>query len=699
MRNTKLGCCIFLLSQILLYGQTTMIRPPQAETQIHEETRHGQTVSDPWYWLKEKTNPKVIEYLNQENAYTNAMTQDISKFTQNLYTEMLNRIKQTDIQVPFRRGSWLYYSNTEEGKQYPILCRKPKSGGEETVYLDLNELSKKYAFISLGGVNISDDGNTLAFTLDTNGFRQYQLSFKDLTTGKAIGFTADRVTSMSWSKNGETLFYSTEDPITKRSNQIWRRNLNEKQPHLVMEEKDEKFSLYLGKSSDEKFIFIAIRSTDTWENWSLDPSNPSEPPICLSPRKDGHKYDVDHGNNSFFIRTNLNAKNFRIVKTVSPENIETWVDFVPHNSSSLIENIELFKGYAVLSVTENAMTKLRLYDFSQRKWGNFSMDESLYVLSGAENAEYDTPTYRFNYQSMVTPPTLYEYDFKSQRKKVLKQQEILGSYNSQDYVTERQWAVARDGTRIPLSLLYKKGMKRDGQSALFLYAYGSYGLGLDPTFSSSRLSLVNRGMIFAIAHIRGGNEMGESWHDQGMLLNKKNTFNDFIDSALWLTQEKYADSKRIVIEGGSAGGLLMGAVTNMRPDLWAAVHSAVPFVDVMNTMWDESLPLTVGEFTEWGNPKEKVFYDYMLSYSPYDNLAKKNYPPILVTTSLNDSQVMYWEPAKYVAKLRTLKTDANPLLFKCNMAAGHGGPSGRYDALKERAFEWAWLLTQVGIRE
>ncbi len=699
MNRAKLGSFIFLLSPLLIIGQSLMIKPPQAKTQKYEEIRHGKTVSDSWFWLREKTNAKVIDYLNEENQYTDTMTRDITGFTQDLYEEMLGRIKQTDMQVPSARGSWLYYSKTEEGQQYPLMCRKPKTGGEEIVFLNLNELSKGHAFASLGGMSITDDGNTLAFTLDTTGFRQYRLTIKDLKTGNPIGFTAERVTSMSWSKKGDTLFYTTEDPVTKRSNQVWRRSLIDKEPHLVMEEGEEKFSLYLNKSSDENYIFISIRSTDTWENWSLDARDPNQPPQCLIPRKTGHKYDVDHGNDAFFLRTNANAKNFKLIKTLTPSKMESWVDFVAHDPTVLIEGFELFKGYVVLSVTQNALAKLRLYDFGRQKWDDFKFDESLYTLSGAENFEYETPSYRFSYQSMITAPTLFEYDFKTQTKKVLKQQEVLGGYNPKDYVTERQWAVARDGVRIPLSILYKKGFQRDGKAPVFLYAYGSYGLGMDPSFSSSRLSLVNRGMVFVIAHIRGGNEMGEAWHDQGMLLNKKNTFYDFIDSALWLTKEKFADPKRIVIEGGSAGGLLMGAVTNIRPDLWAAVHSAVPFVDVMNTMWDETLPLTVGEFTEWGNPKDKIYYDYMLSYSPYDNLSKQNYPPMLVTTSLNDSQVMYWEPAKYVAKLRTLKTDTNPLLLKCNMAAGHGGSSGRYDALKERAYQWSWLLTQIGIKK
>lgn len=696
----RLGSLVFLLSNLIfINGQTAMTQPPKAKTQKHEEIRHGQTVSDPWFWLREKSNSKVIDYLNEENQYTDLMTQDISGFTQDLYNEMLGRIKQTDMQVPYARGSWLYYSRTEEGKQYSLMCRKPKSGGKEDVFLDLNELAKGYAFASLGGMTITEDGHLLAFTMDTTGFRQYRLSIKDLSSGKLIGFTAERVTSMTWSTDGETLFYTTEDSVTKRSNQVWRRSLKDPEPHLVMEEKDEKFSLYLNKSSDENFIFVSIRSTDTWENWSLDPKNPNLSPICILPRKTGHKYDVDHGNNAFFIRTNANAKNFKIVRTLSPSKVESWVDFVAHNPNILIEGFDLFKGYAVLSTTQNALAKLQLYDFERKKWDDFKFDESLYTLSGAENPEYDTPSYRFSYQSMITPPTLYEYDFKSQTKKVLKQQEIIGDFNPKDYVTERQWAVARDGVRIPLSILHKKGIQRDGKSPAFLYAYGSYGLGLDPSFSSARLSLVNRGIVFVLAHIRGGNEMGEAWHDQGMLLNKMNTFNDFIDSALWLSKEKFVDPKRIVIEGGSAGGLLMGAVTNMRPDLWAAVHSAVPFVDVMNTMWDESLPLTVGEFTEWGDPKDKTYYDYMLSYSPYDNISKQNYPPVLVTTSLNDSQVMYWEPAKYVAKLRTYKTNETPLLLKCNMAAGHGGSSGRYDALKERAFQWSWLLAQIGIKK
>ncbi len=695
MSGAKTISLLFLT--LWINGQTPVIKQPTAKTYHHEEVRHGQTVKDPWHWLKKKTDPKVIDYLNKENRYADSLTQDISAFSKNIYAEMLGRIKQTDMQVPISKGSWLYYSRTEEGKQYPILCRKSKSDGKEIVYLDLNELSKGYSFISLGSTVITDDGNTLAYSVDTTGFRQYRLFFKDFITEKTIGFSAERVTSGAWSKDGKTYFYTTEDSVTKRSNQVWRRGLNDPQAYLVMEEKDEKFSLYLNKSSDENFIFISIRSTDTWENWYLDPKNPVSIPQCIIPRKTGHKYDVDHGNSAFFIRTNMDAKNFKIIKTITPSDLKSWGDFVIHKPTILIEGFDLYDGYAVVLSTQAAQSKMQLYDFKKSIWSDFNFDESLYTIGSAQNAEYSTPNFRFRYESMVTPSTLFEYDFETQTQKILKKQDVLGVYNSSEYVTERQWAIARDGARVPLSILYKKGFKRDGKSPLYLYAYGSYGLGLDPSFSSNRLSLIDRGMVFVIAHIRGGNEMGETWHEQGMLLNKKNTFKDFIDSALWLITEKFADPKRIVIEGGSAGGLLMGAVTNMRPDLWAAVHSAVPFVDVMNTMWDETLPLTVGEFTEWGNPKDKKYYDYMISYSPYDNLTKQNYPPILVTTSLNDSQVMYWEPAKYVAKLRTLKTDSNPLILKCNMGGGHGGSSGRYDALKERAFQWAWLMAQIGI--
>lgn len=674
------------------------MKPPAAKRVERREVRHGATVVDHYYWLREKSNPEVIAYLEAENAYTEAMTKDLKPFEDALYKEMLGRIKQTDLSVPARRGDYYYYSRTEEGKQYPIQCRKKGSlEGVEDVLLDLNELAKGHKFLSLGAFAVSDDANLLAYTADTTGYRQYKLHVKDLRTGHTLADTAERVTSLEWASDNRTLFFTTEDEVTKRSNKLFRKALGGP-PVELYEEKDELFRIGVDRTRDKQYLTLGIGSTDTSEVRYLRSDQPEGAFRVFLPREKKHRYDLDHREGLFYIRSNKNAKNFQILTAPAGEaDPGNWKVFAAHQDDVLIQGVDLFKNYAVILEKHQALNRLRVHDFTTGERHSLAFPEPVYSAFPAGNPEYDTAVYRYSYQSLVTPSSVFDYDMAARQSTLLKQQEVLGGYDPSQYVTERLWAPARDGVRVPLSVVYKKGFKRDGKGPLFLYAYGSYGFGTPATFSSARLSLLDRGMAYAIAHIRGGDEMGEAWHDDGMLMKKKNTFFDFIDSAEFLIREKWTSKGRLVIQGGSAGGLLMGAVVNLRPDLFRAVHMAVPFVDMMNTMMDASLPLTVGEYLEWGDPNDKAAYDYMKSYSPYDNLEKRPYPAILVTTSLNDSQVMYWEPAKYVARLRTLKTDSNQLLLKTNMGAGHGGASGRYDRLREQAFEYAWLLAQAGI--
>ena len=618
---------------------------------------------------------------------------------------MLSHVKQTDLDVPVRRGDYLYYVRTEEGKQYPIRCRRKGSmEAPEEVLLDLNEIASGKKFIGLGAAVLSDDQNLLAYTLDYSGFRQYTLKIKDLRTGQTYDDSAERVTSVEWASDNKTLFFATEDEVTKRPDTLFKHTLGDKTSTKIYHEDDELYDIGVGKTRDRKFLLLGIESKDTTEFRYLRANEPAKDFTVVLPREKKHRYYVDHRETEFFIRTNRSAdgkelKDFQVV--ITPDTMPDrrhWHTFVAHSPGTLIEDVEPFKDFLVIVDKNQALNRLRIYHFAESHWSDIHFPEPVYAVSVGANPEFETQTFRYNYQSMVTPPSVYDYAVASGKSSLLKRQEVPGGYDPSQYTSERLWATARDGTRVPISIVYKKGFPRDGSGALFLYAYGSYGIGMPATFSSSRLALLDRGMAYAIAHIRGGDEMGEQWREDGMLMKKKNTFTDFIDSAEFLIKDKWTTSQRLVIEGGSAGGLLMGAVVNMRPDLFRAVHSAVPFVDVMNTMMDATLPLTVGEYLEWGNPNEKAAYDYMKTYSPYDNLEKRAYPAMLVTSSFNDSQVMYWEPSKYVARLRTLKTDNNPLLLKMKMdPAGHGGASGRYDRLKDTAFEYAWLLTQVGI--
>jgi oligopeptidase B len=687
-----------LFSALPLFGQTP--QPPVAPIIEHKETRHGTVVVDNYYWLRDKSNPKVIKYLEQENAYTEAMTKPLKPFEDTLYNEILSHIKQTDLSVPVRRGNYYYYSRTEEGRQYAIQCRKRGSlDGKEEVLLDLNVLGQGKKFVGLGAFAVSDDQNLLAYTIDYVGYRQFSLQVKDLRTGETLPDTMERVDSIAWAADNRTLFLTTEDEVTKRDNRAWRHTLGQKEFEPLYEDKDETFRVGIDKTRDKKYLLLSSVSTDTSEVRYLKADQPKSDFTLFLPREKQHRYFLDHRENLFYIRSDKNAKNFQILTAPDHDpDPKNWKVFVPHDKDVLVEDMDLFRDFAVSVEKSQALARIRIFDFKSGKWSSIRFPEPVYAAFPGDTPEYESTTYRYNYQSMITPPSVFDYDTQTGNSALLKQQEVPGGYDPSQYVSERQWVTIEDGVKVPLSIVYKKGFQRDGTRPLFLYAYGSYGFGMPATFLSSRLVLLDRGVAYVIAHIRGGNDMGEQWHDDGKLMNKLNTFNDFIDCSEYLIQQKWTSRDRLLIEGGSAGGLLMGAVVNMRPDLFRAVHLAVPFLDVMNDMMDPSLPLTTTDYPEWGNPNEKPAYDYILKYSPYDNLHKAAYPPMLLTESLNDSQVAYWEAAKFVAKARTLKTDNNPILLKMKMdPAGHGGASGRYDQIRDRAFECAWLLSQVGV--
>jgi oligopeptidase B len=698
----------FLLASMVLAVSSqaaSTATAPVAAKSAWSETRHGEVVSDDYRWMHKKEQPEVIAHLNAENAYTEAMTADIKPFADKLFAEIKGRIQEVDLSVPVRRGDYYYYTRFEAGKQYAINARRHADAhmaydekAPEEVLLDQNELAAGQKFFAVGALDVSPDNTLMLYTTDTTGFRQYQLHIKDLKTGKLLTDSAARVTSAAWTADSKHIFYVQEDATTKRSDRVFRLALGGA-PAEVYYEAVEQFGVRVNPSRDRKFIEMNISATDTSETRLLPSDQPMGTFRSLGREKD-HRYGVEMRNGELFIQTNKNAKNFRIVKVslAHPEQ-KNWKEVAKHDKDVLIENVEVFQDYMVVSEKTKALARLRIYDFKKKTWKAIKFDDPVYLARSAGTPEFTSTRLRLSYQSPVTPPTVLDVDMGSGARTVLKRQEVVGGYDAGRYESRRLWATARDGVKVPLWAVYKKGVKFDGTAPLLLYSYGSYGISTEATFSVSRISLLERGVIYVQAHIRGGTDLGEAWHDDGMLMKKKNTFNDFIDSAEYLVKEKWTSPNRLIIQGGSAGGLLMGAVVNMRPDLFHAVHAAVPFVDVMNTMMDATLPLTTGEYLEWGNPNEKAAYDYMRSYSPYDNIERKAYPAMLVTTGLNDSQVMYWEPAKYVAKLRAHKTDSNPLLLKTNMGAGHGGASGRFNAIQENAFNMAWMLSQWGIKE
>jgi oligopeptidase B len=673
--------------------------PPVAKKTPKTDTVHGERRVDEYFWLRDKANPEVAAYLEAENAYTDGVMAPTAAFQEALYKEMLGRIKETDEEVPYRKGGFFYYSRTEAGKQYPIYCRRQGSlSAPEQVTLDLNALAVGKKFMALGVYATSDDGTKLAYSTDDTGFRQYDLYVKDLTTGETGPKVAGKVGSAAWAADGKTLFYTVEEEQTKRQYQLYRHLLGSGKHDLVYEEKDEAFNVGVYRTRSLKYLVLGMGSLTTSEARVLPADQPAGEWKVVAPRVHDQEYDLDHHGDWFYIRVNDTGRNFRLVKApVASPGRDNWKEVVPHRPDVMLEGTDFFQDFYVLAERERGLPQFRVTSFATGATHDIEFPEPTYSAFAGGNPEFTTTQFRYRYQSLVTPASTFDYDVTARTSKLLKEQAVLGGYDRTQYVSERLFATAKDGVKVPISIVYRKDLKRDGQAPLYLYAYGSYGFPLPVSFSSNRLSLLDRGVTIAMAHIRGGGEMGKAWHDDGRMMKKKNTFTDFIASAEFLHAGKYSSPDRTVIEGGSAGGLLMGAVANMRPDLFKAVVSKVPFVDVVNTMLDESLPLTVGEFEEWGNPKKKDEYDYIRSYCPYSNLSKQAYPSILVKTSFNDSQVMYWEPAKYVAKLRTLKTDDHPLLLKTNMAAGHGGASGRYDFLREVAFDYAYMLGQLGI--
>jgi len=698
----SLAFIIIATGSNMIVAQTDM-KPPIAKKEPKVLKIHGYEITDNYAWLRDRNkdkNPEVIKYLEDNNAYTESFMKPHQPFVDALYNEMIGRIKQTDLSVPYKLGNYWYFTRVEEGKQYPVYLRsKTRDGKDAEVLLDQNEMAKDYKFFAIGAFDISDDGNLLAFSTDTTGYRQYTLQIKDLRTGKILPDKIERVTSSEWSNDGKYLFVVQEDATSKRSDKFWRHTVGSDKNDLLYEEKDLLFNIGVGRSRDKKMLMLGSYAKTSSEYRYLPADNPTGEWKVITPRREGHEYSADFNNGEFYIRTNKDAENFKVVRApLSDPSEKNWTNFIPHNPAVKIEGIDFFKDYAVVSELENGLEYLKVMDMkTKRAATRIATPEEVYTMGMSTNPEYDTPSIRYSYSSMVTPNSTYEYDLKTGKSELLKQQEIPSGYDKTKYETKRLWAVARDGVKIPISIVWKKGTKLDGSAPMLLYAYGSYGISMTPNFSTARLSLLDRGMIYAIAHIRGGSELGEKWRQEGRMFKKLNTFYDFIDSAKWLQANKYTSPDRTVIQGGSAGGLLMGGVSNMSPETFHAVIAQVPFVDVMNTMLDASLPLTTEEWIEWGNPNEKQAWDYMVQYSPYDNVKAQKYPNMLIEVSLNDSQVPYWEGAKFAAKVREMKTDNNIVMLKTNMGAGHGGSSGRYDRLKEVAFDYAYALTQVGI--
>ena len=699
--------------------------PPVARPNRTETLLHGVTLIDDYAWLRDKESPETTAYLEGENTYAEAFMAPVSGLREQLYNEMLSHIKQTDVSVPYRDGSYWYYSRTEEGLQYPIYCRKsgtpagPDADAAEEVILDGNILAEALPFFAIGAMDITDDGRWLAYTTDTTGFRQYTLRIKNLQTGNTLDGTVERVGSVCWAANNRSpqrqdlvdgvvnhcLFYTVEDEQQKRQYQLWRHGcgMQHRDDVLVYQDDDERFNLAAGRTRDGKYLVLESGSHTTTEFQVLRADDPTGQFTLIAPREDEHESYVDHRTGHWFIRTNDRGRNFRLVTApVDKPGREHWTELIAQRDAIMLEDIDLFAGFFVACEREDGLPRLRLWSFKGESAdaapaAEISFPEPAYSAHPHINRIFVTTTFRYAYQSLVSPSSVFEFDVKTGDSTLLKQQEIPGGFDREKYASERMHATAPDGVQVPISVVYRRDKREPAKNPLYVYGYGSYGYSLPLSFSSSRLSLLDRGVVMAYAHIRGGGDLGKPWHDAGKMLVKRNTFSDFITAVEHLTASGYGDPKRVAIEGGSAGGLLMGAVTNMRPDLFRAVVSHVPFVDVMSTMLDATLPLTVPEYEEWGDPNEEEYFRYMLSYSPYDNLKPAEYPSMLVKTSLHDSQVMYWEPAKYVAKLRTLKKDNNPLLLYTNLKAGHGGASGRYDYLKEIAFDYAFLLRELGI--
>jgi len=698
---------LFSLAMLFTFGcakEKEKPVPPVAKKIRKELTIHGDTRIDNYFWLRDRDNPEVIDYLKAENAYKDAMMAHTETLQEKLYNEIVGRIKQTDMSVPYKLRGYLYYTRYEDGKEYPIYCRK--KGGEdapEEIMLNVNEMAKGHDFYAVRSLRVSLDNNLLAFGVDTVGRRKYVIHVKDLRTGDILPDRMALTTgSAAWANDNKTLFYTKKDPVTLRSYKVFKHVLgtNPADDDMVFHEADDTFSCSVWKTKSDRYIFIGSFQTLSSEYRYLDADHPDGDFQLIQPRERNLEYEVDHFGDKFYIRTNLNAKNFKLVETpVDHTRKRYWKDVIPHREKVLLENFEIFKDHLVVQERKMGLRQLRIINWADRSEHYIAFEEPTYTLYIATNPEFDTPWLRFGYSSLTTPNSTYDYNMVTKERKLLKREEVVGDFDPANYQSEWLWAEARDGVKVPISLVYRKDLRKDGPQPLLLYGYGSYGFSMNPSFSSVRLSLLDRGFIYAIAHVRGGQEMGRQWYEDGKLLKKKNTFTDFIDCAEHLIKEGYTSPDQLFAMGGSAGGLLMGAVLNMRPDLWKGVIAAVPWVDVVTTMLDESIPLTTSEYDEWGNPNDKEYYEYMLSYSPYDNVKAQPYPAMLVTTGLHDSQVQYFEPTKWVAKLRALKTDDNPLILDIDMESGHGGTTGRFKRHKRTALEYAFMLDLLGIKE
>ena len=669
------------------------MNPPIAKQVPHEVSIHGDVRVDPYFWLREKSSAEVIAYLEAENQYTEAVMADTKALQDTLYSEILGRIQETDMAVPARRGPYLYYTRTEEGKQYTIHCRKPVASETEEVVLDENELAQGEKYFRLEALRPSTGHNLLAYSLDTEGDEDYTIFVKDLTTGARL---PDQISgnqgSIIWANDNGTFFYVTLDSA-KRPEKVWRHKLGSPSSadELVFHECDERFFVSISKTRSGRFVLIDVHSKDTTEVYYAAADRPGDTFQLIDPRRKEHQYWVQDQGDQFFIRTNDEAKNFRLMSApVESPGRANWSEVIAHRPEVKLEGIDTFEDFLAIYERENGLMRIRISESGVIH--DVTFDEPAYAVSSTDNFEYSTDTLRFRYTSLVTPPSVFDYDMRARTRELRKQEPVLGGYDAAQYQSERIFATAEDGTRVPVSLVYRKGVTN---APMLLYGYGSYGINMEASFVSSRLSLLDRGFIYAIANIRGGAELGEPWHDQGKMMQKRNTFTDFIAAAEHLIAQGYTAGDKLAIMGGSAGGLLMGAVLNMRPDLFAAAIAKVPFVDVLNTMLDASLPLTVTEYDEWGDPNQEEAYRYIKSYSPYDNVQKKAYPNLLITAGLNDPRVQYWEPAKWAAKLRADKTDSNILLLKTNMGAGHFGASGRYERIKETALDYAFLLKTI----
>lgn len=677
------------------------MNPPIAKKQPVSRVVHGVTLQDDYAWLADKENPETLAYLNAENTYTRFKTKHLEVFRDTLYREMLARIKEDDSSVPYRKDGFWYYTRTESGKAYPIHCRKKGSlDAPEEILLDENVLAKGHDFFDLGDLDICPDDSLMAYTIDTEGDEKYALYVKNLRTGVVTKeAVSDIYPEVEWVNDNKTIFYVMLDENTHRAHQLYRYEVgSEQEGVLVFEEPDEGFFLNLYKTKDEKYFFLYVGSNVTTEMYYFTADDPLAKPIMFQERKDQVEFGVEHHEGWFYIYTNEDALNFKLMRTrVEQPQVEHWEVVLPHDPLVKIDSLDVFKDHMVVYLRRQGLKAVYVQRLSTGESYDIAFEDAVYTVWHGANLEFDTEILRFNYSSLAFPVAVYDFDMETQERTMLKQQPVLGDFDPSNYKTERITAESPDGTQVPISIVYRKDLRREGPQAAFLYAYGSYGVTVEPYFRSTRLSLLDRGMIFAVAHIRGGGTMGRSWYDDGKLLKKKNTFDDFIACAEHMVAEGYTSPDKLAAAGGSAGGMLMGVVVNMRPDLFKSVEAHVPFVDVVNTMLDPTLPLTVPEYDEWGNPEEEEYFHYMLSYSPYENVKAQDYPDILITAGLNDPRVHYWEPAKWCAKLRDMKTDNNLLLLKTNMDAGHQGASGRYGHLKETAFEYAFSLDRLGL--